>query len=411
MKSHLIIAAAVAMAAIFLMTACSLDWHEGSQGAGQECGTDFHCAANLVCINHRCRPVGTDDSSTTDPTDAGTTDTEGPNGIEPPPPNNTPGPTDASITDADEPFPQECTAGERRCASPDLVEECYVQDDGSTTWRTRQCPTDEVCHNGDCVDDSPPPPPDCCPDGCDDDQICHECSCVTYDSSTCAYQHQPCETEGQISGGFVCSQFAEDVTPRCYGLCTPQANNPDETCPGENSVCTYEEPNQANGFCLMNCSIGDYCSDDAMDCRYHGAGHDDGVCFPSTGTGQVGDPCNPEDFFSCAGTAICAGGICQQSCRPFDQDQSDCASGYCLPFGPNMGVCATSTLMDDGSCTAQFTTCGDDATGCFPAPQTGELTCYDFCRLELDDADCAEGETCFQYDPNNPGLGACTAGF
>lgn len=419
----------VTLALLLAGWACSFDWEPGSQGAGQECGSDAHCVDNLVCIDRRCRPGSGESTSTDQPdTDVGTPDA--PNHIEPDAPNHIE-PDTPVITEGPIPIPDggtpECVAGETRCASDDTMERCIEIDGQDPSWEARDCPTDRVCVDGECVleeqqcEDGEVYNPitgecvpenggntgECCPGGCGDHQICQDCTCTDYDPSSCVYQDQPCETEGQISGGFVCTQYGEESDLRCFGLCSPNSANPNQTCPEENSLCTYEDPNDPNGICLSGCAIGDTCADDGMGCMYHGAGHPDGLCMPANSSAEIGESCNPNDFFDCADEGICVGGTCQQSCRPFDQATTDCTDGFCMAFTDNIGMCAENTEQEDGSCTQEFTTCRGDATGCFSSPQTGQLTCYEFCRLDLDDHDCEPNYYCEQHDPQNDQLGMC----
>ena len=391
----LIIMVAAALTSLFV-AGCSFDWETGSQGAGQECGDDSHCSDSLVCIERRCRPV----AGGTDEPDAGDLDTE--------PTEDIPPSVDAPMTEPDiELFdgpPPICTVGETRCISPTQVEECSQSSSGPQ-WRERSCAPDEVCEDGECVLSTGP---ECCPGGCDEHSICHNCTCTDYDPEFCLYQDQPCSVEGEISGGFVCTQYGQFSEPRCFGLCSTNANNPDETCPEDDSVCFYENDDDPNGICFSNCSIGDFCTDDGLGCVYHSAGHDDGLCLPATG-GGLGSPCNPDDFFDCADEGICIGGICQQSCRPFDQSETDCNEGYCLALSHEVGVCAPDTATGDGSCTAEFTTCGEDATICTSGVGPSvELTCYNYCRLQGVNDDCDDSTVCEQFDPNNPNIGVCT---
>lgn len=426
MNSRLLICALSILFISLIGWGCSIDRIEGSQLAGQECGNEADCAQGLTCVERRCRPVG--HGAVDDIPDAGDSDIDPgqpetgiiiPDAEMPPPrpdaehfPDTRPSPHDTGQT---------CTVGETRCASPEITEQCVGSEQGTTQWVERPCPSGESCIDGLCTIDCGPDQvynpivgecvdedEECCPGGCGDGELCHQCACQAYDPATCQYQNQPCESEGQFSNGYMCARYGEFSDLRCFGLCNPPAADPDSTCPEPDSICLYEDTSQPNGSCVTDCSIGDPCGDDGMGCIHHAAGTKDGICLPSTGTGQVGDPCNPDDFLDCADEAVCVGGICRQSCRPFDLNESDCTDGSCLAFSHELGMCTTDTNLDDGSCTADFTTCGDDATGCFQSFEGGGLTCYDFCRLQLDDDDCADGYTCFQHDIQNDFLGMCT---
>ena len=446
------IIAATALA--LFMTACSVDFETGAQLPGQECTSDDHCASDLICVERRCRAV-TGGGATDD--DAGVDDVyvpdnhhqpDGGNGwpdVNGPQPICEPGerycidestvsycwldergdPLSPSeiiyscgpneycdggychIMDNDPQPP--CVPGEAYCLDIDTIYECFIDEDGEVAENVFPCGSGFYCQGGTCREGSGPVDPDpCCEDGCGTGQICHECTCVDYNSQSCQYQNQPCQTEGQISGGYVCSNIgADSVHLRCIGLCSPNAANPNQTCPDADSVCSYETPNDPNGWCLSACHIGDYCADSRMACIYNNTSTKDGFCLPVSGLGQPGDSCDEQDPYSCADEHLCIGGTCRQSCRPFEQAQSDCPGGdHCLAFDPNLGVCLTDTSTPGGGCTQEFTTCGADATGCFANAFGGTPTCYEFCRLDLGDQDCTSG-SCFQHDSNNDLIGMC----
>ena len=397
--------AATALVGLFAI-GCTPDVAPGSQLAGQECTEDSDCASDLVCVERRCRSVS--DSGDTDAGDNGDVGDAG--GLND---NGAPDDIDPDDTGTD-PDPS-CTPGETRCDGTTRVERCIGASDGSTHWTSNSCPTDHSCSDGSCVDESSSPG-DCCEGGCGSGEICHDCSCTSYDPDECEYQNQPCSTEGQIENGFGCAPYGDEDGSqfglRCLGLCTPSASAPDETCPEQNSVCMYEDTSQPTGHCTTNCSIGDHCTDDWLTCIYNDSAYDDGICLPVTDTNQIGDSCDSADIYSCAGEGICIGGFCQQSCRPFDKPQTDCASGHCLAFNSDMGMCAQdSSLGSDGECSAAFTTCGEDATGCFPDdlndPQPTDFSCHDVCRLALGDDDCSGDQSCEQHDPDNTDVGYC----
>lgn len=396
---------------------CSIDIEPGSQLAGQECSGDDDCAEGLVCSQRVCRsPAGSGPDATMP--DAGDPDTE-------PPPDSILPPPDTGVR---------CHLDERRCLTDDTYQICETDPDtGANDWFAYSCEDHEICEDGYCAEmcdddeqfnpitgecesiDEP-----CCEGGCDDNEICHDCSCVSFQRESCEYQDQPCAHEGQFDGDFVCVSFDEQgqnqtMEPRCLGICHPGAEDPDATCPGPNSFCSYEEPTDPEGFCLTSCSIDDPCADDAMSCIYFGGSGDDGVCYPSTGGAEVGEPCDADDAFSCADEALCIEGVCRQSCRPFDQSQTDCAEGYCLPFGDRLGMCVEDSSDGQGGCTVEGTTCGEDATGCFPEPSREPgpgPECVEFCRLDDGVGDCSDdGEICEQFDPENSTIGICTPGF
>lgn len=368
-----------------------------------ECTSDEDCMGSFVCVSGNCQAPDGADAGMDAGEDAGVD--AGPDVVD-----------DADGEDADPTDPNdtepECTPGQTRCASDTTVERCIAPSGDDPYWTAGNCEEGQVCEDGLCRTEDDPD--DCCPDGCDDEEICHQCSCTEYDPAECTFQDQPCSEEGQISNDLTCIDFGESGELRCVGLCNPGADDPDTTCPEDNSICLFEDTSQPNGICMKNCSIGDGCADDWMTCRYNDQAADDGFCQPQTDTIAIGDPCPPDEPYSCAGDGFCVGGFCRQTCRPFHDDEStDCADGYCLAFNGNSGVCGQDSSIGDGQCTAHFTTCGEDATGCFAEPlgdpQPEEFVCYDICRLQLDDYDCADDYTCEQYDPNNPAVGRCEA--
>lgn len=367
-------------------------------GPGQDCVTDADCAPQLVCQERQC-------VSDSDPgEDAGLGDVaDEDTGV-----NDTENQNDNDVDPGDD-----CTPGDSRCDSDETVERCVTHGDQDPYWTASSCADDHVCEDGICVDESGDPSDDeCCPDGCGDGEVCNNCECVEYDPDECTYQDQPCSNQSQISNGFVCAPTGADQL-RCRGLCDPGADNPDETCPEAGTICQFEDTDQANGHCLQSCSIGDPCADDWMTCVYNDAAFEDGVCHPQTDTKEIGEACDPDDIFGCKGNAACIGGFCRQACRPFDHDETDCDEGYCIPFDEHWGICADDSTLDNGECSAPFTTCGADATGCFDdtpnQPRSTDYVCRDYCRLVLDDEDCPDGQVCDQHDPNNDAVGACYA--
>lgn len=370
----------------------------GTRDSGEECIDDEECIGDLTCVAGICQASGADDDA-----DAGIGGDVGDDG------------TDAGDEpDATDPVPPECSPGQTRCDSDSVIERCIAPSDGDPYWTTTTCPDDYVCDQGQCVSDNGEPD-ECCPDGCGDDQICHNCSCTDYDPDECTFQDQPCSEAGQISNDFLCQDFGESGELRCAGLCNPSADDPDTTCPQDDTICIFEDTSQPNGICMSNCSMDDECADDWMTCRYNDAAVDDGYCQPQTDNIELGEPCPSDQPFSCADNGFCVGGFCRQTCRPFhhDGESTDCDDGYCLAFGAESGACLADSSIGDDECTAHFTTCGQDATGCFPepltSPQPTEFACYDVCRLQLDDHDCDDDLSCVQYDDNNPVIGRCEA--
>ena len=347
-------------------------------GPGQECRSDDDCIDDLICAQRLCRSADgamVDDNATND--------------------NRNNSDDDQSTNDDQNANDDDQSTNDDQNANGD---DQGLNDDN-------QSANDDQNLNDDDQD-----PGDCCSSGCSDGEICHDCSCTSFNPQQCSYQDQPCETEGQITNGYVCSESDGDVDLRCYGLCTPSDSDPDSTCPDPGSSCHYEDPDQANGLCLSSCSIGEPCADDAMTCIYNASSSDEGLCQPQTGSAQVGEAC--QNFFDCKGDAVCAAGFCRHSCRPFDQSQTDCPEDYCLALNADIGVCAEDASVGNGQqCTAPFRTCGEDATGCFPensnAPQPTNFVCRDMCRLQLGDQDCPADHSCQRHDQDNEIIGYC----
>ncbi len=292
----------------------------------------------------------------------------------------------------------DCTSGQSTCLDSITAAFCI---DGE--WDVLEtCGPGFVCDDASC---RPEPTQECCPGGCGEGQMCDGCECKDYDMSVCQYQDQPCSVEGQFANGFGCYRYGENAPLRCYGICNTLAPDPDASCPGTDpAVCTFEQGNP-NGICLKACGEEQSCADDRVRCVYNDVGPYEGVCWPTTSLAQAGDPCDEWDVFSCSGTALCIEGICEDTCRPFHGGGTDCASGYCLPIGEDIGLCRPDASAGVG-CSQEGGACGADATGCFPDGATGVLVCYEFCRVAEGNSDCGPGETCFQYDPQSP-IGVC----
>ena len=429
MFRRLLVIALSAFALLLASAGCSFDIEPGSQLAGQQCYGDDDCAQDLVCFDRICRPKAGDspwgpgidaDLPDTDLPDADTPDARRPD-IGPP----DVGPRDVGPPDVG----PECVIGESYCYSGASVSFCEPGPDGVPAWSQPQaCGTNQICEAGQCVNDCPEgffydpiadecipeDEPVCCEGGCADNEICHDCSCVPYDPEACVMQDQPCDHPGQVIIEWACVDFDGVNQPRCMGICDPTAPDPDTTCPDDSSVCLYDEGAGSNeGICMSSCNINEPCADDGMHCIYFDGTSADGICYPSTGSGQHGDPCDAQDPFSCADSALCIEGTCMQSCRPFDQPQTDCAQGNCIPFDDNIGVCFMDSADGQGGCTMENTTCGEDATGCYPSSDPGGgLQCYEFCRLEQGSDDCtADTDVCHRFDQQQEVLGLCGPGF
>lgn len=299
-----------------------------------------------------------------------------------------------------------CQAPNANCGDTDFF--CLDRRTGVScvdgTWvDDLYCPVGSSCSEGDqdCVQD---PEPTCCPGGCGAGEICDGCQCKPYDLSVCQFQDQPCSVEGQFANGFSCLSITGTDSLRCYGICTTGVANPDATCPGTDPALCNFEPGDPNGICFSWCGEGQPCADSRQRCVYSDGGPLQGVCWPTTGTGTAGQACDPFDVFSCAGSALCIEGTCQDTCRPFYGGPTDCTAGHCLPFGETIGICAPDSSTPGGGCATESTTCGRDASGCFQDFQTMNLICYDFCRLSQGANDCAAGQICFDFGEGDLGI-------
>ncbi|MGM0557002.1 MAG: MopE-related protein [Myxococcota bacterium] len=441
MRLHrLMFSALCCFALASLAAACSFDTSPGSSFAGQVCFQDADCASGLTCVDRRCRPI-----SGEQPADAGD---DGDTGVD-------------SEADAQSDTTGECEDGQRRCQSERILEVCEA---GS--WVQSTCGDQEVCSEGTCIDVSAcqdedgdgypgggPECPDCddtdpdinpgaeevcgngvdddcngavddgcqtecCPDGCGDDEVCSVCECRPYEPEECTVTGQPCSIPGQASNGFFCSDDFFDE-PRCVGLCNSDAEDPNSTCPQEGTVCSFGQDN-GQGICLEGCFLDRGCSTPGFGCLPVDGNDTDGICVPSDDNNQVGDPCDPDDTFGCEAGSFCLDlgqgqATCQEACRPFEFDDgsnTDCDSGHCFPFSSTFGFCQEdATVEEDGSCTPSdaFFTCEQDATVCAGGGQFGGGRCFDMCRTDLGNQDCAMGAQC-RESQDLDGVGFCARG-
>ena len=362
-----------AVGGLAVLSGCGLDYRAGERLAGQECYAPEDCAEGLICVERRCRPeLGS--GVILEEEESGGEESEGDS-------QGVGGETGGGNESGD----GEAGGGEQGGSEDGGSGDGVEKGEGG---------------GGEGAD--------CCAGGCAPGEICSGCICEAYDRSVCEFQDQPCAFDGQISNGYICSRWGDDLDLRCYGICNPEAQEPNETCPGSTEAICVADDAGPNGFCISSCQVNQPCADDGLRGVYSDVGSGDGVCFPTSGSGEPGDSCDESDFFSCGGQSICVAGSCAQSCRPFKEGETDCESGsFCLAFDGNFGVCAPNTQTSMVTCSEIFTTCNGDATGCFPAPNSTELICYEFCRLERGNQDCGPGRQCFQHDAQNDQLGIC----
>ena len=360
----------------------------------------------------------------------------------------------------------ECEPGERRCAGEQRFEICELGDDGSTFFVTRGCPIDSFCSDGECIGDcidrdgdgfcSNVEPidcrddlarvfpgaeelcgngvdddcdgdadegcGDCCPGGCGQGEFCRSCVCEPFDPGFCEYQNQPCDNFDSFENGFYCGDLFGTGEGRCIGVCFTNAADPDSTCPDPDSVCAFDQGN-GQGICLPSCDLGLGCGDPSQGCLAFDSALGGGICVPANPNNQIGDACDPDLTFDCAGGALCIEngrpgpngqrGVCQESCRPFaardsgNPAQTDCNAGHCIPFSDSFGTCTQDNMFQEGEdCRPVNTTCGEDAVGCFPTQQNDRV-CQRLCRLDRGNQDCNAGDTCFRIGQDDQNIGVC----
>lgn len=436
---------------ILFFTSCGVDIQPGSQLAGQRCFFPSDCATGLTCYQRTCTPIaGTSQNNTNNQnnqnniSDAGTDVTE----------------FDVTF-DIGIDLGGNCDDGQRLCVNESTRAICIDEE-----WIIDPCGQGEFCAQGDCVDvnmctdrdgdgygngcergadcdDRDPnvnpgerencntPYDDncnmrvnedcelCCPGGCNDNEFCNAtCACEPFDPDICVAQNQPCNDEGAFNNGFFCFSVDGASTPRCYGICDKLSANPAATCPEPGSVCTFGGDQQ--GICFSGCNFTQGCGEPGMGCLPYGSSPTDGMCIPTTNN-QLGQPCNPDQFFDCAEGALCvdfggpAGPRCQPACRPFEFTPgpgTDCGMGqHCLGFSSDIGLCRDDNNSFEGDqCSPQFTTCNADAVGCYPGGGPG-ASCQRLCRLAEGDRDCDNNWTCFQFDQQQDEIGVCAPQF
>ncbi len=453
------------LAITVLFTACGVDIGGGSQLAGQRCFQESDCADGLVCRERVCTPqLGsrppTDDAGTSDDA-SGNNDNSGTNNAN----NNLP---DGGLPDFGDPdFGQNCAIGDRRCISSRAYEVCVELEGGISRYRDVACEDNQRCEDGrcfgdemcrdidgdgygdgcrlgpDCDDGNPTVNPGaredcetpfdddcdgrenegcngCCPMGCGADEFCNtDCVCQDYEPDVCEYQNQPCTNEGSFSNGFGCFSFGGTAEPKCWGICQLNADDPDATCPGENSVCAFDAGDGQNGICMSVCDESangrNTCGPPDLGCLNLDFDAGEGVCAPINPDNQRDERCDAETFFDCDEGLVCLSfqggdrGRCQEACRPFARPgmQTDCQLGHCLPFSADFGVCFQDNMGSEGdTCSQPQTACNEDAVGCYPTAQ-GQTECQRLCRLDEDDDDCQGNDSCTQFDPQQQELGVC----
>ncbi|TXD35883.1 hypothetical protein FRC98_14525 [Lujinxingia vulgaris] len=387
------------------LSGCGIDFEARQQLPGQECRFDQDCVEGLVCTQRRCRPMSSLDADLPDSDlpDADTPDTDLPDADTP----------DSDLPDSFEPdtdiIPGTCDEGDRACADEQTALRCDAAPDGQTAWVPVHCVENEFCaeDRGECLPREQAP---CCEDGCGDDQICNECQCIDIDPEVCNFQDQPCEVEGQVANGFICTNFEGNGELTCLGICNGDRSNPSSSCPAPNTHC-YLEEGQPNGVCLSNCEQGARCATDDMTCVAYEHDGGFGLCVPTSDDEEIGEECDEDEPFSCADGGLCVQGICRASCRPFG-GYGDCeGEDVCLPAGPNTGVCVdpgpnANTSAND-ACDTSSAICGGDALVCAEAGFTpnADGVCLQICRLNAND--CADGSPCFPSGDENEEIGIC----
>lgn len=433
------------------LAGCSFEPGERTQLAGQECFSDDQCVEGLVCVERVCLPQGGvtgsdagNDADVDDPVDAVDVPQE-----------------DAHIGDVGQDAEQICEPGAQRCGGRTIVEICV--DDG-TRYAQRDCEEGLVCQGGRCVDpnnnctdrdgdgycieedcddsdrsinpavmESCDTPYDdncdgrvnetcteCCAGGCGDNQFCSNCQCVPVDRDTCQYQDQPCNREGW-NNGFYCTNFEGSGQMRCLGICERRADDPDSTCPNAGSVCAFGGDGE-QGICLSGCTLSQGCGVPGYGCLPYDGNSREGICVPTNPNRQVGESCNPDTAFDCEEGAICVeqdnGPRCVEACRPFSTARSpdtDCDSGHCFPFSPEIGTCRpdAGNRTEGDQCRQRqiLRSCNQDSVSCFPSGGFQGPKCTRFCRLDEGNADCNNGQTCYQYEQRRDDIGVCIDGL
>ncbi len=288
----------------------------------------------------------------------------------------------------------ECPPGDY-CGSDNECHEPCVDDSN--------CPTDQICEDGQC--EEPPPPcvddEDCegedhcvgggclppCPDGGNDcgldDVACDPDACYDEDGGGDG-DTPPCIYDSQCDGGYVC----ED------GVCQPPDNHCDMSCPtGE--VCE-------DGTCqppTVPC-------DEPGDCP-GGETCVDGACHPGT------PPCDGDCDYcqwdeDCAGGQVCVEGECHTAEPPVPcTDDPDCPTGQICEGG----YCdVPETCTDDSDCPTG-SVCDDTVDFCVPEHPpipctdsgdcpTGDTCAGGYCTPPstcTDDSDCPSGQVCADH--------------
>jgi hypothetical protein len=443
----------VATLTTLLFSACGVDISPGSQFAGQTCFSDGDCREGLICVSRICTPTGSGGGGTTDAGNNGNNAvTDGGNV------NNANNvlPDGGILPDQGE----ACELGDVRCVDDQRRAEC-IETESGPRFVSFACPADTACDEGRCVGDFPcmdqdgdgygdgcPAGPDCedrvasinpgveescatpfddncngeaqegcpvggcCPNGCADSEFCNaQCQCQTFDPEVCQFQNQPCTNPDQFTNNLFCAEIGDGF--RCVGICDQRAPDPAATCPEPNSVCAFGD--DVSGVCLSGCDPDIGCGEPGLGCLPVSGSALGGMCIPSN-MNPLGSSCSADIFFDCAPGLLCVDfegngqGQCEEACRPFGTDTTDCRAGnFCLPFSAEIGLCVPDSGANEGdTCMGEGLTCGDDAVGCYPAG-FGGTRCQRLCRLQEGDVDCPTGR-CRQFAMDQNVLGVCRGG-
>jgi hypothetical protein len=374
------------------LSGCSFDPGEQTQFVGQECSNDEHCVTGAICVERRCQYEGTaqmpdagaDTANDTSPSDVPSSDV---------PPSDVPPDDDIVAVDVEmqdiavQEDTMACTPTRTRCLNDTQVE-YFCEDDG------------QFVGGGTTT--------------CEDGLRCEDGECVPVDPSVCEFQDQPCNREG-FSNGYYCADISgQDGQMRCLGICDNNAQDPDSTCPQQDTVCTFGEGNE--GVCLSNCTLDEGCHTPGFGCLPSDGQPSEGICVPTNSDNKIGDRCDTDNFFDCEQGALCIdlqnGGRCEEACRAFTGGTgTDCSSGHCVPLTDTVGICQpdAGNLSEGDSCRRRqiYQTCDDDAVICAPGGGAQGPKCTRFCRLAEGDSDCTGSQTCFQYDQQRDDLGVC----